>query len=43
MFFKLLLILSSYVTEISEEINQNSLKWQVYQILQEVKLLVLIW
>ena len=26
-----------------EEINQNLLKWQIYQTLKEVKLLVLVW
>ena len=27
----------------SEEINQNSLKWQIYQTVKEIKLLVLLW
>ena len=27
----------------SEEINQNLLKWQIYQTLKKVKLLVLVW
>ena len=49
MFFDLSLIFSSNFTKIvflqisSEEINQNSLKWQIYQTLKEVKLLVFFW